>query len=524
MGQKARELYRPTSINADLPDEYIPPDQYTNGENIIFRNARLNRAGGLESVWQDVNPFGFAPIHLLYAPYQGTGYWIMCTEDKVQLTDGVTHTGITPAGGLQAVGYNEWTSAELNGLPVLNNGRDAPIYWDGNTANPCAPLPDFPASTVCYSLRPFKFHLIAMNIDGPGGLDDTLLLWSDAAAPGQVPQSWTAATDSEAGNNVLGDETGPIIDGLALREDFIIYKQRSVYVMAYVGGLEVMSFRKLFTNRGIFSRNCVAEHQGFHYVLGDGDLYVHDGQTMKSIADNRIRETLFALIDPVHYLNSYVVVNKDQNEVYFCVPSGGLPEPRTAVVYDIDTDSWGLRDIPSCTHAASGIVNVAAIPPTVLEWDDASDPWLSYNRRWNESSQTLGTVNDGVLFAQPSGYNGPNVLFLDADVLSNGLTVDARIDWLTKDLGTPGVVKLVRKVWPRFSNVASGDEFTIKVGGQIELGDAIAFQEYTFTIGESNSVDVTVPGKFISIQIESAIDRVWTLTGFGIEYETLGGY
>lgn len=512
---KKRSNLVPRGVVPDQPAHYVGPGAFTAIENVSFRNARVQRVGGMASIWQETNPFTFEPRHLLYAPFQGIGYWIICDKGAIFVTDGVTHNDISP-GVMTAAENNEWTSAELNGLAVLNNPNETPVYWDGNTVNPCQDLPDFPASTTCYSIRPYKFHLVAMNITGPGGLDEELLLWSDAAAPGQVPQSWTAGTDSEAGDNVLGDETGAIIDGLALRDDFIIYKQHSTYVMTYVGGSEVMSFRKLFAGVGALNRNCVVEHKGYHYVLTDGDIVVHDGQTVKSIADDRIRETLFGLIDANFFRSAFVAANPPENEIYFCVPFGGISEPRRAFIYHTDSDTWGFREIPSTPHAAHGIVTVGVTPPPVDTWADMGLPWDLYgNRKWNQDNLTTGTVVDGLVFAQPSGTK---TLFLDASTLLDGLVVDAEIQQFDLDLGTPEAVKIVRKVWPRLV-ASAGSEFVFKIGGRIELDEPVNFKQFTYTQGADNWVDVLVMGKYISFQMNTELDEIWQLTGFEIEFE-----
>ena len=515
---KSRALLEPRGQIADLPAHYVGAESFTGGFNIGFRTGVIQRVGGLLSIWQETSPLLGLPQHVLYAPFQGIGYWLYCDDDQIFVTDGVTHSEITPTAGLQTTPYNAFVSSELNGLAIINNALDAPVFWSGNTVTPCEDLPGWPADTQCYSIRPYKFHLIAMNINGPGGLDDELLLWSDAAAPGQVPQNWTPATDSEAGNNLLGDEVGAIIDGKALRDDFIIYKRHATYIMTYVGGLEVMAFRKLWTGVGLLTRNCVAELNGFHYCLTDGDIMIHDGQTIKSLASDRIRETLFTLMDTNFFENSYVVANATNNEVYFCIPTEGVPEARNAIVYYVDSDTWSVRELPGCPHGAHGIVAGGVDPAAQVDWDDFVGIWQTANRKWNETSLTIGTVNDGLLFAQPASYNGPNVLFLDAAVQVNGETIDSRVDKLSYDFGTPGQVKLVRKVWPRIT-APQGTVFTISIGGQLELNDGIFFQSRQFVIGVDDWVDVLVTGKFISFQLETAQDVVWAMTGYEVEYE-----
>ena len=121
MGAKHREEITPRGINLDEPDEFVADDEFSGGENVTFRSSLINRAGGFKSIWQDVNPLPLDPDHLLYAPFQGTAYWLMMQNNgDVFVTDGTTHTDISPAGGIPANDPNAWTSGELNGLAVLN--------------------------------------------------------------------------------------------------------------------------------------------------------------------------------------------------------------------------------------------------------------------------------------------------------------------------------------------------------------------------------------------------------------------
>ena len=46
---------------------------------------------------------------------------------------------------------NNWTSAVLGGIPILNTGdtTSIPMYWNLNLANKFLDLPNWPANTYC---------------------------------------------------------------------------------------------------------------------------------------------------------------------------------------------------------------------------------------------------------------------------------------------------------------------------------------------------------------------------------------
>lgn len=515
MAAAKRLELKPRGMVTDQPDHTVAPENYTGGTNIMFRNGRASRCGGWASVWQDSNPFpGDNPQHLLYAPHQGTAYWAIMGDNEVFITEGVNHSVVTPAGGLNVTEANQWTASQLNDLAVFNNSLDPPFFWSGDPITQCETLPDFPANTTCTALRPYKFHLVALGIDGPAGIDNNYLLWSDAAAPLTVPQSWTIETGSQAGDNVLGDEPGALVDGLSLRDDFIIYKKYSTYIMTFVGGLEVMAFRKFEAGTGIMNRNCVVEHGGFHYVLADGDVVKHDGQTQISIADKRVREFIFTLMDANLHRAAFLALNPVEKEIWVCIPTGGVIEARSAAVYSIDSDTWSFRDVPTIGHATHGTIAIGVDPPAPQDWDTMPGFWNFQNRRWNQNTTTLGDAVQGFVMAQPGGAK---VFQLDADVQIDGETLAARLEWLTSDLGQPGIVKTVQKIWPLIT-ASNGAVFQIRVGGQMTPQDGIAFETRTFTVGTDEWVDVIVVGKYISIQIETDQDTLWDLDGFGIQF------
>ena len=168
------------------------------------------------------------PYNVLYGPNGSVPLWYYMGESTIYGTDGVVHTDITPASWSAMSELNQGISFTLNTLPIFNNTIDAPVYTTGETVQ-CLPLPDWPVDTTCEALRPYRNFLVAMNISGPGGNDADYLQWSDAAAAGLPPQSWTPEINNQAGNNVIGDTTGRIIDGLTLRGDFVIYKEDSTH-------------------------------------------------------------------------------------------------------------------------------------------------------------------------------------------------------------------------------------------------------------------------------------------------------
>ena len=254
--------------------------------NVHFRDKAAERAGGYGLF---AHPPSGPPLFILSVILPTVAYWIYTTTTKIYVTDGTNHFDITPAAGISTTTPDNWTGGLLNGLPFLNNQKDVPWYWDGQTGNVMVPLPGWPANTLCKAMRAFKYHLFAMGITQNSIDYPELCLHSDGADPGAVPASWDPLPSNEAGSFSLSSTPGSCVDAEKLRDQFVIYKDFASYIVQYVGGAFVFKINKLFLTSGIQANNCVAEMHGKHYVFTGDDIIVHDANQFKSIATWKIK-------------------------------------------------------------------------------------------------------------------------------------------------------------------------------------------------------------------------------------------
>src|SRR5690606_17349427 len=148
----------------------------------------------------------------------------------------------------------------------------------GDVGTPFAELPDWPEGTTCKSIVAFRQFLNALDIDGPGGHFEKQVKWSNAAEPGAVPDSWTPAADNLAGDAILSDTPGPVLCAVPLRGSLLVYKRSGTYAMDFVADLDqVFVVRTLFSSSGALTRHAVADLNGQHFVVTDGDIILTNG-------------------------------------------------------------------------------------------------------------------------------------------------------------------------------------------------------------------------------------------------------
>ncbi len=507
----------PAGFNHDIAAAELPADVWNFGANVLFNNGFPTAAPG----WREgtTEPLGL-PLYLL-SVFTGPAYfWMYCgnTPDEtagfIAVTDGETHFDITPAGGIPATESDDWTGGILNGVPVLNYGKGDPVFWSVDTAQVCEPLPGWPAGTTCKALRPFKYHLIAMNIDDTEGQFPDLVLWSSAADPGNIPSEWVPTPENEAGSFTVSTTSGGIVDGGEMRDQFMVYKSGSSTVMQYIAGQFVFSNRKAFVTSGILARNCWAEMYGQHYVVTDGDVIRHNGQEVISLIDGTNREYLFQQLDPDYFRSTHVVLSHSNKQLWINWPKSGHEFCDTALVLDLISSKWGLIDYDEeVAFMARGILNNPsssnAFDDRTDEFDQAPDQYNS--SRYNPTSDVLVWCE----YAQAA--------FLVIEGWTRRLQpVPVLLQLLSKDFGEAQTMKTITGVTVAGNkNVQNEQSLRVRIGTQLNLADSIQWTAAQ-PLEQYQRANFMASGRYISLEFTAQQTEEWELIHTNIDYQLQG--
>lgn len=339
---------RPRGLVTDAVPADGLGDFFYDIENIAFRDGAIRQVG-LDSatLLKFGTPKPNDPQYLLSAIDDGQdNYHINVISDTGSAGEIITvlasnATGSwthTPAAGLTSTEDNNFTGGNINGFPFFTNSVDQPFYWDRNTANNFAPLTGwFGAATVCGAMRAYDDFLVGMDFSATTGGYDAELRWSDRAAPGAIPTAWTATATNEAGSATVSDTPGGLVDGRTLGNGFMLYKYNSAYLMTQTGLPEVMTIRKVFDSLGVMARNCIQEFNGFHYVAGQDDVYIHDGRRAQSLMSGKVRRDYEKNVGVFGDNKVYTSWNPKHSEFWVVV--------NQDLAYIWNGDNWGKRDI-----------------------------------------------------------------------------------------------------------------------------------------------------------------------------------
>jgi hypothetical protein len=542
-------------VFADIDPYATPIRQFTFASNARFENKKITRA----PVFLKSGPLVSAAAPRGVVAYQQlTGAWkfhVASYDGRVfdWVSGGIgsssVETDISPTGYTPSNYSAPFTSCILNDVVYINRPDRVPWFKTVNGSQ-FATLPNvgglgWNPEWRCKSLREIAGVLVAINITKNGVAYPTMVKTSDYMLFGTPPGQWTATTTNSATENVIADLHEPLVDGFPLRDRLVLYSQRETWMMEPRYDNVMFNYRRLFSERGVISQNCVVDVDNIHYVFGPTDIWMHDGFSPKSIAAGRVRDFIYGnMVTDSHEL-FFVQHNARLNEIMFCYlstdqhcrfPVGGnygYPGCNRAAVYNYRADTWYFYDLPYITDAGIGIpfADTAYSSLSSLSYEDIGV--TSY------SSFSSLTAAPGLLTVSPEvvlefGTIASAVRSFDryASNVANGVfdraaTAPVYVDKTGIDMDEFNenlkAYKTVKSIYPDGRLTVGSTPLLFAWGSGDYPSSPVEFSEYQSYDGQvTYKLDYRTSGRFLAFRISYDDPRDFSLSGLDFEYEALG--
>jgi hypothetical protein len=495
-------------VNYDLSPDELLVGAWSDVQNMRFSNGYAQKFKGLRQVFADTTVPAY---HLAHYETPTAKYWIHAGTARVFADDGTTRTEITPAAPFTGGIDDRWSACVFGGVLVMNNAIDPPQFWGGNPANKLAALTGWNTAWRADVVVPFKSHLVALNVLKTATRFSSMVKWSHSAVPGSLPTSWDETdVTKDAGENDLAETTDALIDALHLGDSLILYKERSMYSMTFIGQPFIFRFARIPGSVGMLRRGCGVVTPAGHVVLTAGDVVLYDGQQTTSIADGQVRRFIFDSIDGANYKKAFVTKSLKDNEVLICLPTDS--GCNKAAVWNWQTKAWGVRDLPSVTYGAEG-----QLAQGVTEvWSNDSDTWNQDDTTWGQESE-LEPNEDRLLLCTTS-----KIAAFDVGTKDLGAVMPSKLERTGLSFDEPAGVKLFRGVWPRI-DAPSGTVVNISIGASMTPNGAPAWgAPVPFTVGEDVKTDAFAQGRYLALRIES--EGFYRVRSVNLDIVPTGGF
>lgn len=490
----------------------LPPNAWTRVQNIRFKDGYAQRAGGHSQVFTtpSITPYSIAPFVTATARY-----WVHIGLTAAYVDDGAARTNISRVTPYTGAVDDRWMCSSFNGVFIANNGVDLPQYWGGDVSVKLQNLTAWNANWRAAVIRPFKNYLVALDITKSGIRYGSTVKWSTPADPGTLPASWDEANPVvEAGEQPLAETADLLVDAMPLGDVLVIYKERSMYAMQPSGDIFVFRFTRLPGDYGMLTRGCGAVTPVGHVVMSAGDLILHNGGQPKSLLSGRMREWFASTLDQTNWRRSFVVANSNTSEVWACFPRNGDTACTQAMVWNWESDTFGLRDLPNVTDADFGVAvfGVDSFDSDSASFDSDPSPFDQMQFAATRANLVMATTAPLVIATeQANDFAGAAfTAILERKHIALG--------------GDTDTVKLVRSIRPRII-AAPGTVLTIEVGSSMDVEVEPTYSApVTYTVGSTLKADCFVSGRFHSIRITSTGTAPWRIKSMDVDYVIQGRY
>lgn len=527
-----RELGK-IGVITDLNESDIPIEAVSDARNVRFSDGRITNAhvwrsaltslGGVTPVFLFAGDNADSTDTLGYVGKNGTVYHVSNGTET-----NVSPTGYTPTDSLAPRSF-----CRLQNVYYVNQEDRVPWYFS-STSTKYATLTNWDTNHRCKVLRAYKDFLIALNVTKSSSVYPNMVKWSDIALYDAVPSSWDPADPTKsAGENTLAEIQTEILDGMQLRNSFIIYAADQAWTMEYTQGQDVFQFSKLYSNRGIVNTNCVVEVDGVHMVFDANDIYIHDGVSPpKSICDKRVRKRIFRFMDLSKRNVNFAYLDKAASEVWFCYNSlnpsmkwkgEDCTYCNTAAVYNYEGDTWTFFDLPNLSSMVAVSWQITqTYAASASAYDSVGSTYIDLNTNIIKSTFASSIVQSSV------GITATRLLNADSGIgISQGfpsiseLSVTPFVQRLGLDLDdvVPDLkaYKNYRCIVPQMKT-ESPVTLNFKFGGADYPQQDVEWDSVqSFVPSTDYKVDTRSRGRYLSWYFEGANVNGYSLSGFDLD-------
>lgn len=557
----------------DTPSFDLPPEAWSHANNMRFVAQRAEKVGGYFPVLEAEMPG--TPLSILYR--NNTQSQIYGTKDSLYMVNGRRHYNVSRYDNegenqsesnlykYRAGPESTWYYTTLSNAVIMNTPYDDPqgmipgedrFKTLPNWGRPKSNKPDEVVDWKCGRIRSYKNYLIALSMVEGGVAMPQRVRWSNVSYVNDLPPDWYEDSDtSDGGFNDLSDANGRIIDGVPLRDSFVIYTDKETYLMEYIGGILLFQFKKLFSDSGILAPECAVEFEQKHFVISHDDIFIHNGSSKQPVASARVKKYLIDEISSVNPLATKVFAYTPAKEIWITYVGPGQTsesastwsefeklENRAALSGDIlwtcnkcavwnwEWDTWSFRDIPP-----SFDINMA--PPPDLdspEWDDFTNPedfweseenievqWSPLGKDFVKNVPYVASA-DGCLYTLDTGdvyirYRKEDQTYtihpIVGELVRNYLDMDELVE-------NTRMHKFIKTITPQFSGVG---EVWCYVGGSVNPTDSPTWDSSClFNLETDVKIDTFSNNRYPAIRFVNYSVGAWTFQGYDIDFVVEG--
>jgi hypothetical protein len=305
--------------------------------------------------------------------------------------------------------------------------------------------------------------------------------------------SWATSATTQADFQDIPD--GGSIVGVTGGEYGLVFMDRSIHRMSYVGSPLVFQFDNISRNLGCYEANSIIQYGGTSFFLGDDGFYACDGQNVVPIGNEKVNRFFFDNVDEGTLYLMSAAVDPTKKLIIWAYASNSSATADSLLIYNYQTQRW-----------TSGTTTVDRIAST-------STPAVTL-----EGMDTYGTLETILTSFDSRVWLGGRLQLAGVDgakiVTFSGANATAYIE--TGDIEVPGSTSSITLVKP----TVEGGSGSVALLSRRLLTESTVFGSQTAADAE-NRVSVRGVGRYHRLQLTPT--GSWTsAVGMDIDLSPLG--
>lgn len=305
--------------------------------------------------------------------------------------------------------------------------------------------------------------------------------------------SWTTSATTQADFQDIPD--GGSVVGVTGGEFGLIFMDRAIHRMSYIGSPLVFQFDNISRNLGCYEANSIIQYGGTAFFLGDDGFYACDGQNVIPIGSEKVNRFFFDNVEESTLYLMSAAADPIKKLIIWAYASNSSATPDSLLIYNYQTQKWS-----SGTTSVDRIASTST-PAVTLEGMDVYG-----------NLDTILTSFDSRLWLggklQLAGVDGAKI------VTFTGANATAYLE--TGDIEVPGATSSITMVKP----IVDDGSGSVALLSRRLLSQATTFGSQTAADSE-NRVSVRGIGRYHRLQLTPT--GSWTsAVGLDIDLNQLG--
>jgi hypothetical protein len=305
--------------------------------------------------------------------------------------------------------------------------------------------------------------------------------------------SWANSATTQADFQDIPD--GGSVVGLTGGEYGLVFMDRAIHRMSYVGSPLVFQFDNISRNLGCYEANSIIQYGGTSFFLGDDGFYACDGQNVVPIGSEKVNRFFFDNVEESTLYLMSAAVDPIKKLIIWAYASNSSATPDSLLIYNFQTQRW-----------TSGTTSVDRIAST-------STPAVTL-----EGMDTYGNLDTILTTFDSRLWLGGRLLLAGLDgakiITFSGANATAYLE--TGDIEVPGATSSITMVKP----IVDDGSGSVALVSRRLLTESVSFGSQTAADAE-NRVSVRGVGRYHRLQLTPT--GSWTsAVGMDIDLSPLG--